>query len=128
MSFSIPYQTKNEQKPEKNLKVSARKLLYILFAHTTLFHKYTSVFGFAVRKWGSGKMSIHKKIAKSLKSGLKSVFFAVMSVTFSHQYHTLHMARKGKKSVISHFYSARSRKHIDPLILLHHFKVMISGS
>ena len=93
MSFSIPYQTKNEQKPEKNLKVSARKLLYILFAHTTLFHKYTSVFGFAVRKWGSGKMSIHKKIAKSLKSGLKSVFFAVMSVTFSHQYHTLHMAR-----------------------------------
>ena len=116
MSFSIPYQTKNEQKPEKNLKVSARKLLYILFAHTTLFHKYTSVFGFAVRKWGSGKMSIHKKIAKSLKSGLKSVLLGCCSVTFCHQYHTLHMARKGKKSVISHFYSARSRKHIDPLI------------
>lgn len=28
------------------LKVAARKLLYILFAHTTLFHKYTSVFVF----------------------------------------------------------------------------------
>ena len=100
--------------------------IVIYFAHTTLFHKYTGVFGFVVNKRSSRKTSIHKRFVKLLKSGLKSALFACCSVTFSHQYHTLDMARKGKKSVISHFYSARSQKHIDPLIFSNQLGVMIS--
>ena len=67
--------------------------IVITFAHTTLFHKYTGVFGFAVNEQSNHKTSIHKSSIKSLKGGLKSALFAHCSVTFRHQYHTLDMAR-----------------------------------
>ena len=70
--------------------------IVISFAHTTLFHKYTGVFGLAVREWESAKMPSHKYFIKSLKSGLKSAFFGCYSVTFRHQYHTLNMSSTWK--------------------------------
>ena len=79
------------------------------------------MFDLAVWEWTSHKKPIHKRTTKILESGLKSELFARCSVTFSHQYHTLNMARKGKKSVISHFYSACSWKHINPLIYFQRF-------
>lgn len=54
------------------------------------------------------------------------IIFCPARQLFRHQYYTLNMARQGKKSVISHFHSACSWKHIDPLISLHHFGAMIS--